>query len=82
MKKDLVLVLYLLIFGFSLWFFPKAVDPELFLGFSEPMILNNQDHSQSLSLRKPATPHKAQQITKEEANADLLFEQGSKQTSK
>ena len=56
-KKDVVLALCLLVIGFSLWFFPKAVDPELFLGFSEPLILTNQDQSQGPEdqpLRQPA----------------------------
>ena len=41
-KKDLFLCLCLLIIGFVAWFFPKPVDPVLFLGFSNPIVMDSE----------------------------------------
>ena len=38
-RCDYFLILCFLLFGFTVWFFPKSVDSQKFLGFSDPFLL-------------------------------------------
>lgn len=42
-SKDCLFILFILLFGFAVWFFPKSIDSQKFLGFSDPLLFYNQE---------------------------------------
>ena len=52
-KKELFICLCLLLIGFVVWFFPKPVEPVLFLGFSNPIEIEPKEQNDKRQLASP-----------------------------